>query len=260
MHPAEAVLNEPWPESREERQPPENEDSLTEEEQARSKWERASIREENARRRRELLEQKKSACPLLTLSLSAPEAQVAKNGRISFTACLHYEGVPVGDEIPIVAKILGSSEGPLGDRAVEYGQYQIFAQPDCSPESLVPYSTTYITVRRARGPDGRFLPLPDRTEEITEENGWSEMQVGDSISRDFVLDLEGNRGWQDNLRRGTAYWLAYAPPGKMPFQRSELRLWRFGSIQSWKGKGFDLGDKRWIGIPIGKSNAIEFTF
>ncbi len=192
---------------------------------------RASIRDENSRRRHELLQRKKLACPLLTLSLSPSECLVAESDHISFTACLHFERVPVGEQIPIVAKLRGRTGGPLGDTAVMFGQYQIFTRPDCSPESRVPYSTTFITVRRPRGPDGRFLPLPDQTEEVSERTGWTELPVGDSINADFICDLAGNKGWRDNLKPGNTYWLAYAPPGQMTLQRPEVRLWRFGSIE-----------------------------
>ncbi|KAH8901400.1 hypothetical protein GQ53DRAFT_835212 [Thozetella sp. PMI_491] len=260
MHPAEEILNQPWPENQGSQPPQDSDDVHAEEADNIDESGKVFGRAENATRRRDLLEQKKGACPVLTLSLRANDTQVYEDSCISFKAVLHYERVPVGDNIPIVAKVLGGSDGPLGDTAVEFGQYQIFTQSDCSAASRIPYSTKYITFRRARGPDGRFLPLPDQTEEVLEAHGWSEMLVGDSITREFTYNLESNQSWKGNLKRGMTYWLAYAPPGKMPLQRSELSSWRYGSMESWRGKKVDLGDERWIGIPIKMSNPIQFTF
>jgi hypothetical protein len=151
------------------------------------------------KRRLELIEEKRSVCPRLAVNLSGPVCQVTDNGHITFSASLLYEQLPTGHEIPIVAKVIGNSGGPLGDKAVQYGQYQILTDPSHTQEHIVAHSTTYVTVRRVKGSDGEFLPSPVQTEEISETTGWSDVRVGDNTSRTFKYNLESNKGWEEKL-------------------------------------------------------------
>src|SRR5262245_44518385 len=105
MHPAEEILNRPWPKNLE-TEPQESADMLAEEEHNSQEAGKGFTGAENAARRRDLLEQKRGACPILTLSLTANDIEVHQDSCISFKALLRYEGVPIGDNIPIITKAL----------------------------------------------------------------------------------------------------------------------------------------------------------
>jgi len=267
MHPAEEITAQPWP-------------GMTQ----------AAAAHDPTSEKRQMQEKKQVACPKLSITISAPDGQVCRDcaGKLSFNATLIYERTPVDEELPIVAKLFRDTKGPLDiETSTSMGHYQIFTQPDCNQASRARYLTSY-NLGRARGPDGRYLPLPDMTEEVTDANGWTELQVGCRVVRDLVLDVEGHKAWREDLVRGQSYWLAYAPPEQHPWQRAQVSIWRFGTfevgysylasvtsvlvsnngaadcmMQSWKGKKVDLNtgqDLSWMPIPLGKSNAIEFKY
>jgi len=180
---------------------------------------------------------------------------VALFGKLRITMRLRYDGNLNGEEA--LAIILQDPRGLFQDSAVKYGAYHIFDSSSCDPSSQLPFHKLYVTMRRARGPDGRFLPLPPE-DPVTEGSGWVETRPGDEEAFEYVIDLGSNQGWKDSIRAGHDYWLKYGVPRGMSVGRTEILDWRFGTMENWTGNVASQRDRTYVPIRLGPSNALKF--
>ena len=108
-------------------------------------------------------------------------------------------------------------------------------------------------MRPAREADGSF------TREMVVESweGWEELGVGKSVTREVNLGLDERSGWVEHLEKGKKYWVRCDEAGL-----GKLRLdkyWRYGQMADVELPfRVKIRDLEAVGLPLAPSNVIEF--
>jgi hypothetical protein len=177
-------------------------------------------------------------CPYLTLKLSDASTLSLTNGTLEFTATLCYTASPEPiPSQPIVLRLFGpEAGGPLSDKAVYWGQYQIFSSPENLSEKRLPFSWRNVSLRRPRDENGRFVDPSDsqhaaaQTYVVSEAEGWIELFPGQEVSRRVALRLDTDAAWQRDVNAGQDYWLRWAPSGTVG-NPTTLWSWKYGGLK-----------------------------
>lgn len=138
---------------------------------------------------------------------------------------------------PIVLQVLGpNAAGPLSEKAVYWGQYQIFTSPENLSEHRLPFEWHNVCLRRPRDANGRFVDSSDSQYAaaqryiIDKAEGWIELFPGQEVSRRVTLQLDQADAWQKEIRAGRDYWLRWAPSGTVGNPKT-LRRWKYGALK-----------------------------
>lgn len=100
--------------------------------------------------------------------------------------------------------------------------YSLYTGADCLPESLVPRVRPNASMRQTRDPDGRL----STHFEITSLNNYLEMEPGQSVGREVLLELDERSGWRQQLTVGREYWLRCDHGGL-----SLDKYWQYGKLK-----------------------------
>lgn len=144
--------------------------------------------------------------------------------------------------------------------------YSIHATPTCTPDSRIPHLPSNASVRLPRQPDSIFAGEMV----VATWDGWEEVSVGDTVSREVALELDERSGWRENLERWKSYWLRCDAVGlfwlrcdvveSLGVRKLGLdRYWRYGrKSEVALPMRINLRDQRAVAIPLGPSDVVEF--
>ena len=141
--------------------------------------------------------------PLFTLTLASAPTLSLSESSYPIMATLTYTSDPASTAHAPRPVLFRPSYGPLSASAPNENLYSIYTTPTCTPESRVPHIRPNASIRPPREADGSFT----KEMEVTTWDGWEEVSVGDTVTREVVLGLDERSGWREFLEIGKRYWL-----------------------------------------------------
>ncbi|MCJ1303987.1 hypothetical protein MMC08_006798 [Hypocenomyce scalaris] len=200
--------------------------------------------------------------PRFALSLTGPPTLSLSESTYPITATLTYTSDPSypgsssasSSTTPRPVLFSPTRSGPLSPSAANLGNlYSLYTDFTCTLESRIPHVGPNASMRPAREADGSF------TREMVVESweGWEELGVGKSVTREVNLGLDERSGWVEHLEKGKKYWVRCDEAGL-----GKLRLdkyWRYGQMADVELPfRVKIRDLEAVGLPLAPSNVIEF--
>lgn len=197
--------------------------------------------------------------PYFTLVLCGAPTLFLSDPNYPITASLTYLADPASTTFTNSTArhvLFRPSYGPLSTSAPNENLYSIYINPACAPEHRIPHVRPNASIRPPREPDGSFT----KEMEVTSWDGWEEVSVGDTVSREVVLGLDERSGWRLHLEIGKSYWLRCDDAGLLGVRKLGLdKYWRYGSKSEVElPMKIKLRDPQAVVIPLKPSNVVEF--
>ncbi|KAI9815454.1 MAG: hypothetical protein M1827_002588 [Pycnora praestabilis] len=132
--------------------------------------------------------------------------------------------------------------------APDWGYFAFYSSPKLVFEEKVPCNVNIQGSKRKTKEYSSELP-------ITAENDFLELMPGQQVQKEVRLQP---RRWAKDLELGKRYFLLYTGVSQGSGYESEMKYWRFGTLERLKGESCDYeADRAEQGIKLPRSNIVE---